>query len=167
MIKELDHILDTHEIHLVLKRDEPLKVTRVVVLPKLLGDGHPPKAKEEVNALLHPLVLTGTPEELDEELPDTLLKYVHVLKEGKDNMDAVEAEIKKAVDAKKKPAQKKAPAKKAAPKPKKPTKAELKEEARAKQAEANKGQADMFDEGGTRLDTADKSDDLDGLLEGI
>ena len=171
MIKELDHILDEYELNLVIKRDEPLKVTRIVVLPKALGgDGHPPKGKEEVNPLLHPLVLTGSPEELDEELADKLLKYSHVLKEGKDNLDAVEAEIKKAADEKKKKAapKKKAPAKKKPVAKKKPTKAQLKEEARAKQAES-KGQGDLFESAGTRLDAKkEEKDDLDeSLLEGI
>lgn len=159
MLTEISHILDTHEVTLVLRKDK--ETTRVVVLPKLLEPGK--KGDDVIAALQQPLVITGTPEELDAKLSETLLNYTNLLKDGKDNLEAIEAEIKRATEAKKKKAEpKKAPAKK----PKKPTKAEVKEKAREDQAKS--GQGDLFEEKGQRLEEkANPDKELDSMLEGI
>ena len=172
MLTEISHILDTHEVTLVLRKLK--ETTRVVVLPKLLESDK--EGDDVIAALQQPLVITGTPEELDAKLPETLLNYANVLKDGKDNLEAIEAEIKRAAEAKKK----KAAPKKAAPKkgirapakPKKPTKAEIKEKAREDQAKS--GQGDLFEEKGQRLETslekvekANPDEELDAMLEGI
>ena len=168
MISELSHILDTHEVTLVIKKDD--KVTRVVVLPKLLESARDKDVSDdEIAALQQPLVCSGTPEELDEELADKLLKFVSLLKDGKDNFDVIQKQMDEAVAAKKK---------KAAPKTKKPaakkrkTKEQLKEEARVKHAETK--QTDMFGDDDGRLKSAaekaeEKVADLsdESLLEGI
>ncbi len=87
MFKELAPLLRQRPVVLLLN---PLEADslRVIVMPKKLND-------TEEGALATPLSVTGTPEELDEQLPATLTQYVgahlelkNTLQMAKDEMDA-------------------------------------------------------------------------------
>lgn len=87
MFKELAPLLRQRPVVLLLN---PLEgdTLRVIVMPKKLND-------TEDAALATPVSVTGTPEELDEQLPGTLTQYVgahlelkNTLQIAKDEMDA-------------------------------------------------------------------------------
>lgn len=86
MFKELAPLLRQRPVVLLLN---PLEgdILRVIVMPKKLND-------TEEGALATPLSVTGTPDELDEQLPSTLTQYVgahlelkNTLQIAKDEMD--------------------------------------------------------------------------------
>jgi len=87
MFKELAPLLRQRPVVLLLNPLEGESL-RVIVMPKKLND-------TEEGALATPLSITGTPEELDEQLPATLTQYVgahlelkNTLQMAKDEMDA-------------------------------------------------------------------------------
>src|ERR1700761_2376078 len=87
MFKELAPLLRQRPVVLLLNPLEGDSL-RVIVMPKKLND-------TEEGALATPLSVTGTPEELDEQLPATLTQYVgahlelkNTLQMAKDEMDA-------------------------------------------------------------------------------
>ncbi len=87
MFKELAPLLRQRPVVLLLNPLEGESL-RVIVMPKKLND-------TEEGALATPLSVTGTPEELDQQLPATLTQYVgahlelkNTLQMAKDEMDA-------------------------------------------------------------------------------
>ena len=148
-IEPVSHLLDDYQIEFILTKNDD--TVRMVVIPKVLDE----KMNEADKAVLqNPFVLKGEPKELDEVSHEKLTEWVSKLKEGKDNLDNIQKELDKAVEAKKTKAtpKKKAPAKKAPPRK---TAAQKKAEAREQQEKELTGQADLF-ESANRMDKEKK-----------
>ena len=148
-IEPVSHLLDDYQIEFILTKSDD--TVRMVVIPKVLDE----KMNEADKAVLqNPFVLKGEAKELDEVSHDKLIEWVSKLKEVKDNLDNIQKELDKAVEAKKSKAtpKKKAPAKKA---PARKTAAQKKAEAREKQEKELAGQGDLF-ESANRMDEKKK-----------
>jgi PRTRC genetic system protein E len=108
MFIELAPYLRQRAVLLTVTRLEEDQI-RVNVIPQKLKDG-------ENNALTTPLTVTGTAEELDRELPSTLVNFVSAHLQLKNTLDKAKAEMDQAAktaaaeaSAKKKAAGKKEP----------------------------------------------------------
>jgi len=145
-ITDIQHLLEEgYQVEIVASKMDDGRI-RVIYLPKITGD----KLKlgdADKSVLQNPFILKGTAEELDKESPAKIKEWTSKLKEGKDNLEQIQAELDKAAKAKKASAKKATPAKK--PAVKKKTAAEKKEEARKAQAAE---QGDLFSDNTSRLD---------------
>ncbi len=110
MFKELAPYLRQRAVLLTITHLEEEEI-RVNVIPKKLKDG-------ENTALTTPLSVTGTAEELDRELPATIVQFVSSHLQLKNSLDRAQAEMDAAVKTVQAEARAKAktPAKKEAPK---------------------------------------------------
>jgi PRTRC genetic system protein E len=158
MIKEISHLIlaKSHsEVQLIVRSAEVEGEIRLCMYPKLSEQQEEDKTEEEVNLLSKPIVISGTPEELDECAWDLITEHSAILAEGVDKVEGIQKEMDALVEKKKKEAAQKTrkptktPAKKAHSKPKPKTKAAEKEEARDNQDKA--GQGDLFEETGDRM----------------
>lgn len=115
MFKELAPYLRQRAVLLTITHLEEDQI-RVNVIPKKLKDG-------ENTALTTPLSVTGTAEELDRELPSTIVQFVSSHLQLKNSLDRAQAEMDAAVKTVQAEARAKAktPAKKGAPKQEGPT----------------------------------------------
>ena len=110
MFKELTPYLRQRAVLLTITQLDEDQI-RVNVIPKKLKDG-------ENTALTTPLSVTGTAEELDRELPATIVQFVSSHLQLKNSLDRAQAEMDAAVKTVQAEARAKAktPAKKEAPK---------------------------------------------------
>ena len=162
MFKELAPYLRQRAVLLTVTRLEEDQI-RVNVIPKKLKDG-------ENAALTTPLSVTGTAEELDRDLPSTLVNFVSSHLQLKSSLERAQAEMDAAVktaqsDAR---AKTKTPTKKESRKPedvKPPVAARLVEVAKPEQPKA----AGLFDAPATSVATlatqADTDEEEDILAE--
>lgn len=130
MFQELAHLVEagTHErVSLTLSAGEVKGEVRIAFFPVLSESKDKSLDNDEKNALTSNLVLEGTPADLDEVAWSLITEHSSVLADASSQIDEAKEKVKKATT-------KKAPAKKAAKKAPRKTKAQLKEEARAKQA---------------------------------
>ena len=112
MFKELAPYLRQRAVLLTVTRLEEDQI-RVNVIPQKIKDG-------ENAALTTPLSVTGTAEELDRDLPSTLVSFVSSHLQLKNSLERAQAEM----DAATKAAQAEARAKSKTPAKKEPTKAQ-------------------------------------------
>jgi PRTRC genetic system protein E len=108
MFKELAPYLRQRAVLLTVTHFEEDQI-RVNIIPKKLKDG-------ENNALTTPLTVTGTAEELDRDLPSTIVSFVSSHLQLKNTLDRAQADMDAAAkaataEAKKKVVGKKEPAK--------------------------------------------------------
>ena len=90
MFAELMPLLADRTLVLTLAKESDTQII-VNVIPKKTGE------KDENPALCTPLTLTGTPEELDHELPGVLTDYVETLGKFKHSLADVKTKIDEAV----------------------------------------------------------------------
>jgi PRTRC genetic system protein E len=88
MFKELAPYLRQRAVLLTVTRLEEDQI-RVNVIPQKLKDG-------ENNALTTPLTVTGTAEELDRDLPSTIVNFVSAHLQLKNTLDKAKAEMDQA-----------------------------------------------------------------------
>lgn len=176
MFINLAHLVEagTHEsVTLTVSKAGTKGEVRVAFFPVLSESKEKNLNDDEKNALTSNLILEGTPSDLDDSW-DLLTEHSSVLVDAATQIEEAKAKAKKAIT----PA--KAPAKKAAPRK---TKAQLKDEARAKQAEAPKEEfkderSKVDDEAKKELDKAadavqatvppdDDQNEMDDLLAGL
>ena len=128
MFIQLAHLVEagTHEsVTFTVSKAGTEGEVRVAFFPVLAESKEKNLSDDEKNALTSNLILEGTPADLDEVAWGLITEQSSVLADASTQIEEAKAKVKKATT----PA--KAPAKKAAPKK---TKAQIKEEARAKQA---------------------------------
>ena len=88
MFKELAPYLRQRAVLLTVTHIEEDQI-RVNIIPKKLKDG-------ENNALTTPLTVTGTAEELDRDLPSTIVSFVSAHLQLKNNLEKAKAEMEEA-----------------------------------------------------------------------
>lgn len=91
MFKELAPLLQQRSVIIVVNPIDQDKLT-IAVLPKKLNDS-------ENAALSTPVSVTGTPEELDEQLPSTLTQFVGAHIELKNTLELAKEEMARAAKA--------------------------------------------------------------------
>lgn len=159
MFKELAHLVEagTHEsVTFTVSKAGTKGEVRVAFFPVLAESKEKNLSDDEKNALTSNLVLEGTPADLDEVAWGLITEQSNVLADASTQIEEAKAKVKKATT----PA-KKAPAKKAPPKK---TKAQIKEEARAKQAaEAPK---EEFKDERSKVDNKEKAE-LDKAADAV
>jgi PRTRC genetic system protein E len=132
MFKELAPLFHQRSVVIMINPIEGDKLT-VAILPKKLNDS-------ENAALSTPVSVTGTPEELDEQLPSTLTQFVGAHLELKNTLELAKEEMARAAKAAKQES-----------KPKTTAKAEATTENAAKPAQAKTpppaSTANLFDFG--------------------
>jgi PRTRC genetic system protein E len=91
MFKELAPLLQQRAVALTVSHleDDQLRVT---VIPQKIKEG-------ENTALLTPVMVTGTPEQLDQELPSTLVNFVGAHLQLKNTLERAQAEMTAAGNA--------------------------------------------------------------------
>lgn len=157
MFKELAPLLRQRAVLLTITRLEDEQI-RVNVIPQKIKDG-------ENVALTTPLSVTGTSEELDRDLPSTLVNFVGAHLGLKNTLDRVKEEM----DAAAKAAQTEARSKsksvgtKAAPKPEVAKPAEISKPAPPSPPEPARG-ASLFDAPPPAATSADDTDDEEEIL---
>ncbi|HLH36423.1 MAG TPA: PRTRC system protein E [Alloacidobacterium sp.] len=157
MFKELAPLLRQRAVLLTLTHLEDEQI-RVNVIPQKIKDG-------ENAALTTPLTVTGTSEELDRDLPPTLVNFVGAHLGLKNTLDRVKEEM----DAAAKAAQTEARSKskslgtKAAPKPEVAKPAEISKPVPPSPPELARG-ASLFDAPAPPATSADDTDDEQEIL---
>lgn len=91
MFKELAPLFHQRSVVIMINPIEGDKLT-VAILPKKLNDS-------ENSALATPVSVTGTPEELDEQLPSTLTQFVGAHLELKNTLELAKEEMARAAKA--------------------------------------------------------------------
>jgi PRTRC genetic system protein E len=91
MFKELAPLFHQRSIVIMINPIEGDKLT-IAILPKMLNDS-------ENAALSTPVSVTGTPEELDEQLPSTLTQFVGAHLELKNTLELAKEEMARAAKA--------------------------------------------------------------------
>lgn len=162
MFKELAHLVEagTHEsVTFTVSKAGTEGEVRVAFFPVLAESKEKNLSDDEKNALTSNLILEGTPADLDEVAWGLITEQSSVLADASTQIEEAKAKVKKATTPK--ATAKKAPAKKAAPRK---TKAQIKEEARAKQA-AEAPKEEFKDE---RAKPADKEkEELDKAADAV
>jgi PRTRC genetic system protein E len=159
MFKELAHLVEagTHEsVTLTVSKAGTKGEVRVAFFPQLAEKKETGLTDDEKNALTSNLILEGTPADLDEVAWGLITEQSSVLADAKTQIDEAKEKVKKATT----PA-KKAPAKKAEPRK---TKAQLKEEARAKQAA--EAPTEEFKDERSKVDNKEK-EELDKAADAV
>ena len=155
MIAELTHLLETHDIHFELMIKD--KYLHVHILPKVKDEKMSDADKDVLQQGLFKKYDLET--YTDQKLIDDIHSYSNPLIEGTSELSSIEENIKKRVAEKKKNAKK--PAGKTTTTRKRKTQAQIREEAREKQAKEKEGQADLFS-GDTkdRLSAEEEAEDI-------
>jgi PRTRC genetic system protein E len=109
MFKELAPYLRQRAVLLTVTHLEDDQIS-VSIIPKKLKDG-------ENTALTTPLKITGTAEELDQDLPSSIVDFVAAHLQLKSTLDRAKAEMDAAGKAAQAEARAKKPARKESPKP--------------------------------------------------
>ena len=158
MFKELAPLLRQRAVLLTLTHLEDEQI-RVNVIPQKIKDG-------ENAALTTPLSVTGTSEELDRDLPSTLVNFVGAHLGLKNTLDRVKEEMDAAAKAAQAEARSKGKSvgtKKAAPKPEVAKPAEISKPAPPSPPEPARG-ASLFDAPAPAAISADDTDDEEEIL---
>ena len=157
MFKELAPYLRQRAVLLTVTHLEEDQI-RVNVIPQKLKDG-------ENAALTTPLTVTGTADELDNELPTTLVNFVSAHLQLRNTLDRAKAEIDAAAKTAQAEARSKAKttAKKEPPKPETSTPADTPKQAQPVKEEPSRT-ASLFDTPAPPATTATESDEEEEIL---
>ena len=157
MFKELAPYLRQRAVLLTVTHIEDDQI-RVNVIPQKLKDG-------ENAALTTPLTVTGTADELDNELPTTLVNFVSAHLQLRNTLDRAKAEMDAAAKTAQAEARSKAKttAKKEPPKPETSTPADTPKQAQPVKEEPSRT-ASLFDAPAPPATTATESDEEEEIL---
>ena len=157
MFKELAPYLRQRAVLLTVTHIEDDQI-RVNVIPQKLMDG-------ENAALTTPLTVTGTAEELDNDLPTTLVNFVSAHLQLRNTLDRAKAEMDAAAKTAQSEARSKAKttAKKEPPKPETSTPADTPKQAQPVKEEPSRT-ASLFDAPAPPETTATESDEEEEIL---
>ena len=157
MFKELAPYLRQRAVLLTVTHIEDDQI-RVNVIPQKLKDG-------ENAALTTPLTVTGTADELDNELPTTLVNFVSAHLQLRNTLDRAKAEMDAAAKTAQAEARSKAKttAKKEPPKPETTTPADTPKQAQPIKEEPSRT-ASLFDAPAPPATTATESDEEEEIL---
>lgn len=157
MFKELAPYLRQRAVLLTVTHIEDDQI-RVNVIPQKLKDG-------ENAALTTPLMVTGTADELDNELPTTLVNFVSAHLQLRNTLDRAKAEMDAAAKTAQAEARAKAKttAKKEPPKPETSTPADTPKQAQPVKEEPSRT-ASLFDAPAPPAATATESDEEEEIL---
>ncbi|HEU5400788.1 MAG TPA: PRTRC system protein E [Terriglobales bacterium] len=157
MFKELAPYLRQRAVLLTVTHIEDDQI-RVNVIPQKLKDG-------ENAALTTPLTVTGTADELDRDLPATLVNFVSAHLELRNTLDRAKAEMDAAAKTAQAEARSKAKttAKKEPPKPETSTPADTPKQAQPVKEEPSRT-ASLFDAPAPPATTATESDEEEEIL---
>jgi len=157
MFKELAPYLRQRAVLLTVTHIEDDQI-RVNVIPQKLKDG-------ENAALTTPLTVTGTADELDNDLPTTLVNFVSAHLQLRNTLDRAKAEMDAAAKTAQAEARSKAKttAKKEPPKPETSTPADTPKQAQPVKEELSRT-ASLFDAPAPPATTATESDEEEEIL---
>jgi PRTRC genetic system protein E len=157
MFKELAPYLRQRAVLLTVTHIEDDKI-RVNVIPQKLKDG-------ENAALTTPLTITGTADELDRDLPATLVSFVSAHLQLRNTLDRAKAEMDAAAKTAQAEARSKAKttAKKEPPKPETATPTEIPKPAQPVKEEPSRTSS-LFDAPAPPATTATESDEEEEIL---
>ena len=159
MFKELSPYLRQRAVLLTVTHIEDDQI-RINVIPQKLKDG-------ENAALTTPLTITGTADELDRELPATLVDFVSAHLQLKNTLDRAKAEMDAAAKAAQAEARSKGNAAKPAPKPEVAKTAKNPERSAQTQPEPPRA-ASLFDTPPSpESSTSDTDEEEEILAEGV